>query len=219
MAALIMPTELWLVVGQYLHPTDYQNLRMSSINILLPTRQRMLPLVYAKVTQNRRILVNFKENVEPFIELDLELIRQDIFDFLVWNHDFDQVLRVLKLKSPRIDPSSKGNKAIREASIRKRFDVVHELLSDKRVDPSAEYDIPLLMASRYRELDLLRKICSDDRVDPAMYDFVAFHEALTNDRFDSLEVLMQSVPRPVCQEFARMFDEPIVQELFSRIHG
>jgi hypothetical protein len=146
-------------------------------------------------------------------------MRQDIFDFLVWNHDFDQVLRVLKLKIPCIDPSNKGNKAIREASIRKRFDVVQELLNDKRVDPSAEYDLPLLMASRYRELDLLRKICADERVDPAMYDFVAFHAALTNDRYDSLEVLMRSVPRTVCQEFVGMFNEPIVHQLFSQIHG
>jgi hypothetical protein len=77
------------------------------------------------------------------------------------------VLLKLLFTDKRIDPSTKEQYAIREATQHRHFEIIKVLLADERVDPSVDCQTPLRNACYCGSLEIVKLMLADQRVDPS----------------------------------------------------
>jgi len=90
-----------------------------------------------------------------------------------------------------VDPSARGNWAVRLASHKGHLPVVERLLADARVDPSSHRNYAVQCASIGGYLSVVDRLLQDERVDPSDRDNRAIKQASSNGHLSVVERLLQ----------------------------
>ena len=96
----------------------------------------------------------------------------------------------LLLADGRVDPSARGNSAIRWASSKGHTEIVGLLLADGRVDPSARGNEAIRWASWNGHTETVRLLLANGRVDPSANDNYAIKSASSNGHTDIVGLLL-----------------------------